>query len=405
MTKRVVLAYSGGLDTSWCIPWLKEKTGAEVITVTVDVGGFDADEREALAKRSAELGAERHVHLDAREAFFDEVLRYLVMGNVLRGHLYPLCVGAERGLQAREVARVARDLGAEAVAHGCTAAGNDQVRFEVALRVEAPELEIMAPIRDEAPTRAQEAEFLTARGFDVPSETKTYSVNTGLWGITIGGRETTGTSETLPEDAWVRTKGAFENPLAPRQVKIGFSRGTPISLDGTALDPVALIEQLDGIAAGYGIGRGIHLGDTILGAKGRVAFEAPAATVLVQAHRELEKATLTAAQARIKDQLAATYGELVHEGQHCQPVARDIEALFLSTQKTVTGEVTLMLRPGSAFVEGVTSEFSLHAAASSVYGEEAHDWTPADAAGFSRLLALPAVLHRRATTIETEDAS
>lgn len=396
MPERVVLAYSGGLDTSFCVPWLKERLGAEVIAVTVDTGGLDDAARRALHDRALALGAARHVLVDARARYFDETLSFLIMGNVLRGHVYPLCVGAERGLQARIVAEVARDAGAGAVAHGSTAAGNDQVRFEVALRILAPDLDVLAPIRDEGLSREAEVAFLGARGFDWPADRAVYSINAGLWGCTIGGRETSDTVEALPESAWVWTRGAFDRPAEPATHTIAFERGVPVALDGIAMDPVALIERLNVEAGAYGIGRGIHLGDTILGVKGRVAFEAPAASVLIVAHRELEKLVLTARQQRIKDQVAAAYGDLVHEGQALDPVGRDIEALVLSSQARVTGEVRVLFRPGVAFVEGVASPHSLKAASKAVYGEAAAEWSAADARGFSRMLGLPAMLHARA---------
>lgn len=391
----VVLAFSGGLDTSWCVPWLNEQ-GHSVITVTVDVGGLTDDDRAALAARSADLGAIEHVLVDARDTFFDRVLKYLIFGNVLRGNLYPLCVGAERSLQAAEAARIARDRGAKAIAHGCTAAGNDQVRFEVALKAIAPELENLAPIRDLAPSREDEAAFLTDRGFPVPTKTTTYSVNSGLWGTTIGGAETGTTHLSIPEEAWVRTRGAFDAPKPPTTLELGFTEGVPTSLDGTEMGPVQLVEALEARAAAYGIGRGIHLGETILGVKGRVAFEAPAASVLIQAHRELEKVCLTGRQQSVKDSVSATYGELVHQGLFYEPTARDIEALLQRSQERVTGKVFVQLRPGAAFVLGVSSPWSLAEASRAVYGEAVGEWTPADAAGFAKLFATSVVLHARA---------
>lgn len=396
MTGPIVLAYSGGLDTTWCIGHLREHYEGDVITVTVDVGGLPDDEKARLAEQSAALGAASHHLIDARELFFDEVLRHLIYGNVLRGNLYPLCVGAERGLQAREVARVARELGATRIAHGCTAAGNDQIRFEVALRTLAPEFEVLAPIRDLAPSRADEIADLERRGHPLPPAAGAYSINSGLWGVTIGGRETLTSDGVLPEEAWLRTRGAFERMLDPRSLTIGFRRGVPAQLDGADLAPVELIEMLDEIAASYGVGRGVHLGDTILGIKGRVAFEAPAATVLIQAHRELEKLTLTGDQQRLKEPLAQTYGELIHRGLALEPAARDIEAFLASTQARVTGEVRVRLRPGSSFVEAVTSPHSLMAASRAEYGEAVGEWSPSDAAGFGRLQALPGILHQRA---------
>jgi argininosuccinate synthase len=396
MPERIVLAFSGGLDTSFCVPWLMDRYGAEVVTVTVDTGGLSDAERARLDASARALGAARHLLIEARDTYFHETLKYLVMGNVLRGNVYPLCVGAERGLQARLVAQVAREVGARAVAHGCTAAGNDQVRFEVALRTLAPELEIIAPIRDEGFSRAQEVEFLRARGFDWPAARAPYSVNSGLWGCTIGGKETTDTVEALPEEAWVLTHGAFAKPRAPESHTVRFERGVPAGLDGTAMAPVELVEKLNALGGAFGVGRGIHLGDTILGMKGRVAFEAPAAVLLITTHRELEKLTLTARQQRVKDALAAVYGDLVHEGQFLEPACRDIEAAFGRSQERVTGDVRVLLRPGLVFVGGVSSPHSLKAASRAVYGEAAGEWTAADARGFSRMLALPGMLHARA---------
>lgn len=396
MPDSIVLAFSGGLDTSFCVPWLASRYECPVITVTVDTGGLDPGARGRIEARARALGAADHYLVDARASYFEETLRFLVMGNVLRGHVYPLCVGAERGLQSRVVARIAKQVGARAVAHGSTAAGNDQVRFEVALRTLAPDLEIIAPIRDEGFSREQEILWLREHGFDLPIEQAAYSINRGLWGCTIGGRETTDTLESLPETAWVLTRGSFEHPPAPENHRIGFCRGVPVSLDDLDLPPVTLIEKLNDLAARFGIGRGIHLGDTILGLKGRVAFEAPAAVVLITAHRELEKLTLTAKQQRVKDQLAAIYGDLIHEAQFLEPTCGDIEALFLSSQRRVTGEVRVRMAPGTFFVEGVSSPHSLRRVSRAVYGEAAGEWTAADARGFSRLLALPSMLHARA---------
>ncbi|HRP86679.1 MAG TPA: argininosuccinate synthase [Gammaproteobacteria bacterium] len=390
----VLLAFSGGLDTSFCVAWLQETLGRPVITVTVDTGGeVDA---AALEQRALALGAARHITVDARREFFDTVIRYLVFGNVRRGQLYPLCVGAERGLQARMVAEQAAALGSDTVAHGSTAAGNDQVRFEVALRTLRPGLEVLAPVRDHDWQRAAQVAWLQERGLPVPPGGGAYSINRGLWGTTIGGKETLDSRESIPESAWVVTAGAFERPRAPERHRIGFERGVPVSLDGEALDPVALIERLEGLAGPFGIGRGIHLGETILGSKGRVAFEAPAAETLLTAHRELEKLTLTGTQQKIKEPLALAYGDLVHEGQHLEPAARDIEALLASSQARVTGEVHLLFRPGVLFVEGVTSPHSLLAATRGKYGESAGEWSAADALGLARMKSLAGMLHTRA---------
>jgi argininosuccinate synthase len=315
---------------------------------------------------------------------------------VRRGGTYPLCVGAERVLQAQTIAEMALKLDAARVAHGCTAAGNDQVRFEVALRTLAPHLEILAPVRDRAFKRPEQLKYLEERGLPIPPWGAAYSVNRGLWGVTIGGKETLTSEGTIPEHAWVLSASAFTEPHPPARHSLGFERGVPVSLDGARLSPVELIERLEALAGPYGIGRGIHLGDTVIGTKGRVAFEAPAAEVLLTAHRELEKLVLTGRQVRIKDSVAQPYGDLVHEGQHLDPVCRDIEALLLASQARVTGEVRVLMRPGSAFIEGVTSPHSIMAASKGVYGEAAGEWTPADALGYSKMLALPGIFHRRA---------
>lgn len=396
MTNAIVLAFSGGLDTSFCIPWLAESLGRPVVTVTVNTGGIDAAAARDLEERARALGAVEHVLVDGRDAFFEKVLRFLILGNVRRGQVYPLCVGAERVIQAQEVARAAARLGTRTVAHGCTAAGNDQVRFEVALRTLDPGLEIVAPVRDEPRPRPEQVAFLEKRGLPVPPFGAAYSVNRGLWGVTIGGKETLGSTESLPEEAWVLSRGAFDAPRPAERHVLGFEQGIPVSLDGEEMSPVELIERLETVAAPFGIGRGIHLGETILGIKGRVAFEAPAAEVLITAHRELEKLTLTGRQIRVKETVASTYGDLVHEGQHLDPVCRDIEALLLQSQERATGEVRLLFRPGQVFVEGVSSPYSLMAASRGVYGEAAGEWTAADARGFSRMVALPGMLHARA---------
>jgi argininosuccinate synthase len=392
----ILLAFSGGLDTSFCVPWLAETYGRPVVTLTVDTGGIDADTARTLEQRSKALGAVAHHLVDARPAYFEQVLKFLIMGNVRRGNLYPLCVGAERVLQAQTVAQWARKLGTDAVAHGSTAAGNDQVRFEVALRTLAPELEIIAPVRDRAFKRPEQLEYLEQRGLPVPPYGAAYSVNRGLWGVTIGGKETLTSTGSIPDEAWVLTRDAFRDPQPAERHTVGFDSGVPCSLDGQALDPVSLIEQVEAIGARFGVGRGVHLGDTIIGFKGRVAFEAPAAEVLLGAHRELEKLVLTARQARLKDAVASTYGDLVHEGQHLDPVCRDIEAMFVSTQQRVSGEAHLLFRPGTVFVEGVESPYSLMKASKGAYGEAAGEWTPEDARGFSRMLALPGIFYTRA---------
>jgi argininosuccinate synthase len=392
----IVLAFSGGLDTSFCVPWLKETYGREVITATINTGGIDDGAAQALRQRALALGALEHVLLDGRAEFFDTVIRFLIAGNVRRGQLYPLCVGAERGLQAAGLARIASERGASTVAHGCTAAGNDQVRFEVALRTLNPGLEILAPVRDNNWLRQEQLEFLATRRLPLPPEGSVYSINRGLWGITIGGRETLTSDRSLPEDAWVLSANAFRAPKDPSEHTIDFECGIPVALDGRRLSPVVLIESLERLAGAYAIGRGIHLGDTVLGTKGRVAFEAPAAATIISTHRELEKLVLSAQQSRVKEMLSNVYGDLIHEGKQLDLACRDIEALLASSQRRVTGQVRFALRPGNLFVTGVTSPHSLLAASRGVYGEAAGEWSAQDALGYSRILSLSGALQSRA---------
>jgi len=382
------------------VPWLKENCGRDIVTATVDTGGIDAHTVEDLRQRSHALGAIEHVLLNCKQNFFDDVIRYLIMGNIRRGQLYPLCVGAERGLQAAQLASLASARGATTVAHGCTAAGNDQVRFEVALRTLNPDLEVLAPVRDNNWNREEQLQYLQQNNLPLPAQGATYSINRGLWGTTIGGGETLTSNTGLAEEAWVLSNQAFSRPLPPSDHVITFEHGLPVALDGVAFDPVALIEAAERMGSAYGIGRGIHLGDTLLGTKGRVAFEAPAAEILIKTHRELEKLVLSAEQARVKDSVAGLYGELVHQGRQLDLACRDIEALLLSSQARVSGEVSFTLRPGNLFVTGTQSEFSLLAASRGLYGETAAEWTAAEVLGYSRLLSLAGILQTRAASGE-----
>ena len=395
-TSPIVLAFSGGLDTSFCVPWLKQAYGRNVVTATVNTGGIGEAAAADLRDRALALGATDHVLLDGRAEFFDTVLRFLVAGNVRRGQLYPLCVGAERIVQARGLARIAAERGAATVAHGCTAAGNDQVRFEIALRTLNPELEILAPVRDNAWSRPDQLRFLQEARLPIPAQGSAYSINRGLWGVTIGGRETLTSERSIPEDAWVLSANAFRAPREPSDHTLDFQQGVPVALDGRPLPPVELIETLEQLAGAYAIGRGIHLGDTVLGTKGRVAFEAPAAETIITTHRELEKLVLGAKQARVKEMVASVYGDLIHEGNQLDLACRDIEALLLSSQQRVTGRVQFTLRPGNLFVTGVSSPHSLLAASRGVYGESAGEWKAEDALGYSRILSLSGALQSRA---------
>lgn len=390
----VALAFSGGLDTSFCVLWLREQ-GFDVATVTVDTGGFDAAELARIEQTAQALGAVTHVTEDARQELFHGYLRYLVFANALRGGVYPLSVSAERVCQAARVVARARALGAVALAHGSTGAGNDQVRFDTAFRALAPDLALLTPIRDLGWSRAQEHEYLKARGHELPEKLAHYSVNSGMWGATVGGRETLGTWEPLPDAAY--PGGALDAAaLPPRELLIAFAQGVPVGLDGATLEPVELVAELNELGGRYGLGRGIHLGDTILGIKGRVGFEAPAAHLLVTAHRELEKLTLTGKQQFWKDTLGQLYGSLLHESHFFDPLCRDLEAFLTSSQETVTGEVRLRLLPGRFVTDGVRSPFSLMDRDVASYGEESRGWTAAEAAGFARLYGVQQTLALRA---------
>jgi len=393
MSHKVLLAFSGGLDTSYCVILLKSR-GHEVHTVTVDTGGFSPDEQVRIAQLAKDLGSTSHTVIDAREELFQDYLRHLVAGNVLRGGLYPLSVSAERVCQARRVVGHAHAIGATALAHGSTGAGNDQIRFDVAFRALAPELELMAPIRELAPSRAGERAFLAAQGFDFPEKVEAYSVNEGMWGTSIGGKETHDPWQNLPEAAW---PGGEVDPLTPpRTLVLGFEKGAPVSLDGEAIGPVAVIQALNEAGRAFGIGRGIHLGDTILGIKGRVAFEAPGAHLVIAAHRELEKLVLTGKQLFWKESLGNLYGSLLHEGHFFDPLGRDLEAFLDSTQKPVTGDVRLELRPRAFTVQGVRSPRALMRPDLASYGESTRLWDGAEAAGFARIFGVTQMIALKA---------
>ena len=391
MTKTVLLAFSGGLDTTFCALWLQAE-GWTVHTLTVDTGGFDAAELARIEALAAKLGA-AHRTVDAKARLFDTTLRFLLFGNVLRGQTYPLSVSAERVCQAELIAERAKELGVGAVAHGSTGAGNDQIRFDVAFRTLAPELEILAPVRALGWNRAQEVAFLAERGIAVPAKTSHYSVNEGLWGASVGGRETLTSWDALPGSAY---PGGDVDAPAPMAITLAFKRGLPVALDGQAMGPVALVEALNTLGRAYGIGRGVHLGDTILGIKGRVGFEAPAAHLLIQAHRELEKLVLSGPQLFWKEQLGQLYGAMLHEGKAFDPLMKDLEAFLESSQGRVTGEVRMRLHPRAAFVEGVRSPHSLMDPKVASYGEENRLWTGAEAAAFGKVFGVSQLLSAKA---------
>jgi argininosuccinate synthase len=386
-----VLAFSGGLDTSFCVPWLQER-GYDVVTVTVDTGGFSPADLDQISARSSELGATAHHHIDGRQALWDLVVAYIIKGNVLRGGVYPLCAGPERLVQAMHVVEVARTYGAAAVAHGSTGAGNDQVRFDLAIRTLLPEAEILTPIRDLGAQRAEEMEYLSSRGFSVEEKTGRYSINKGMLGTTIGGGETLNSWDYPPDSAFVDTTSPFEAPDEPGVLTLSFEQGLPVALDGAPLSACDLMAALAEVGGKHGVGRGIHLGNTILGLKGRIAFEAPAALIAVTAHKELEKLVITKQQQFWKDHLADVYGNMLHEGLYFDPVMRDIEAMIDSSQRTVSGEVRVRLFKGHLQVEGCCSPYSLLDRKVGTYGETNNAWTGTEAAAFCKLYGLQSVL-------------
>jgi len=387
----IALAFSGGLDTSYCVPRLAEQ-GYAVHTVYVNTGGATAAECAAIRRQAEAVGAAGHHEVDARAAVFDRFVRFLVQGNVLRGEVYPLSVSAERTQQALSVIEIARRIGAKAVAHGSTGAGNDQVRFDVAFRVLAPDLAVVTPIRDEALTREQAIAYLEARHLPVPPKAGAYSINRGLWGTTWGGGWT--------HDTWAGPPAELVDPPADAplatDVILTWDQGVPVQLNGQALAGHDLVAELGALTEAHGIGRNIQVGETALGIKGRIGFEAGPALVLIAAHRELEKLVLTKWQTFWKDQLGRFYGDRLHEGHYFDPALRDIEALLTSSQQRVTGETRVRLAPGRFLVTGARSPYSMMDPAVATYGEENRLWTGDEARAFSRVSAIPEFLAARA---------
>ena len=387
----VVLAFSGGLDTSYCVPRLAER-GFEVHTAFVNTGGASPEECAAIRAQAVAVGAARHHEVDSRAAVFNRFVRVLIQGNVLRGEVYPLSVAAERTQQAISAIEVARSVAATAIAHGSTGAGNDQIRFDIAFRVLAPELEIITPIREEALTRDRAIAYLTERGLPVPAKASSYSINKGLWGTTWGGGWTHDTWAGPPDDLAIPPADA----PAGADMVLGWEQGVPVAMDGVPMAGPELVASLSTTADRFGIGRNIHVGETALGIKGRIGFEAGAALLLIGAHRELEKLVLTKWQAFWKDQLGRFYGDRLHEGHYFDPALRDIEALLESSQSRVTGETRVHLAPGRFMVTGARSPFSMMDPAVATYGEENRLWTGAEARDYARVAAIPSLLAARA---------
>lgn len=383
--RKVVLAFSGGLDTSFCVPYLKSEKGLEVHTVMVNTGGFTPAEASAIGERALALGAATHRTIDAVERYYRQGIRYLIFGNVLKSATYPLSVSSERVFQAMEIVDYARSLGADCVAHGCTGAGNDQIRFDLVFAVMAPEMEILAPIRELGLSREQEIEYLRGAGFDYSWERSKYSINQGLWGTSVGGVETLCSAGVLPEEAYPSQVEQSE----PITITIGFEGGEPVSLDGWVGSPIEIIRRINEIGGRYGVGRDVHVGDTIIGLKGRVGFEAAAPLVIIKAHHLLEKHVLTRGQLYWKGVLGEWYGQSMHDGQYLDPVMRDVEAFLDSTQRFVTGTVQVKLRPYHFSVLGCSSPYDLMNSRFGDYGEANRSLTARDMVGFTKVLATP----------------
>lgn len=379
--KKVVLAFSGGLDTTYCCLYLKNELGLEVHSVLVNTGGFDKNELEEIEKRAYSLGVKTHTTIDETDDYYQDSIKYLIFGNVLKNSTYPLSVSAERVCQATAIANYVKKIGADYVAHGSTGAGNDQVRFDMIFNTLIPNVEIITPIRDQKLSREAEIEYLHRNGVEYNADKAKYSINKGIWGTSVGGAETLTSHEYLPEDAWPTPVTATE----VQKITIEFEKGEPVALNGQKLTPVQVIQQLQEIAQPYGIGRDIHVGDTIIGIKGRVGFEAAAPVILIKAHHQLEKHTLTKWQLAWKDQIAGFYGNYMHEGQMHDPIMRDMEAFLSSTQASVTGKVFVELHPYRFVVLGIESPYDLMSNQFGSYGEMNNTWTGDDVKGFSKI--------------------
>ena len=382
MKKKVILAFSGGLDTSYCVKYLGEEKGYEVHTITVNTGGFDDSEIKEIESRARNLGVASHKTVDETKNYYDKVIRYLVYGNVLKNNTYPLSVSAERMSQALAVANYAKELKANAVAHGSTGAGNDQVRFDMILNILVPGIEIITPIRELRLSREQEISFLKSKGVQMNFDKAMYSVNKGIWGTSVGGKETLKSLGMLPEEAWPTqvTKQGTET------VRLSFEKGELRKVNGkNFIHPAEAIQHLQQLAGPYGIGREIHVGDTIIGIKGRVGFEAAAPMLVIKGHHALEKHVLTKWQLSWKEQLAQFYGNWLHEGQYLDPVMRDIESFLTSSQQNVTGDVHIQLYPYRFQVIGIESRYDLMSSKFGKYGEMNLGWTGDDVKGFTKI--------------------
>ena len=381
--KKVVLAFSGGLDTSYCVKYLSEDCGYEVYTAIANTGGFNAQELKAIEERALALGAVQHATLDITQEYYEKSIRYMVFGNVLRNGTYPISVSSERIFQALAIIKYAKSVGAKYVAHGSTSAGNDQIRFDLTFQILAPEIEIITPTRDKNLTREYEINYLKEHGYVADFTKLEYSINKGLWGTSIGGKETLKSNLTLPEEAYPTQMTATEDS----RITLDFEQGEIAGINGLKFDDkVAAIQYLEELVAPYALGRDMHIGDTIIGIKGRVGFEAAAPMLIIAAHKMLEKHTLTKWQQYWKDQIGTWYGMFLHEAQYLEPVMRDMEAFLESSQDNVTGTVIVDLKPYHYVLVGVESPFDLMKSDFGEYGELSKGWTADDVKGFTRIL-------------------
>ena len=394
MKKKLVLAYSGGLDTSYCVKFFSDEEDMDVHTILVNTGGFSDEELKAVEEKSIQLGAKSHKTVEITQKYYDKCIKYLVFGNILKNNTYPLSVSSERTFQAIEIANYTKEIGADYIAHGSTGAGNDQVRFDLIFNLIIPNVEIITPVRDKILSREYEIEYLKMKGIEGDWTKSVYSLNQGIWGTSIGGKETLSSDKNLPEEAYLNQLTEKE----PRDLEIEFKDGEIVSIDGKQYsDKVEAIQKLNEIGGKYALGRGMHVGDTVLGSKGRVGFEAPAAMLMIEAHRTLEKYVLTKWQMHWKEQLANWYGMLLHEAQYLDPVMQNIEKFLEDTQKTVTGKVFLKLMPYHFVVDGVDSDFDMLNSKFGVYGEENKLWSGDDVKGFTKILSNQIKLHKSVT--------
>ena len=382
MNNKCVLAFSGGLDTSYCARYLQQEKDLEIHSVIINTGGFTKSELDTIESKAYELGVHSHTAIDTVYDFYNNGIKYLIYGNVLRNGNYPLSVSAERVFQAQAIVEYAKNIGAKYIAHGSTGAGNDQVRFDMIFQILYPEAEIITPIRDMQLSRAQEVEYLQANDIDMDWNKAKYSINKGLWGTSIGGEETLTSDQSLPEEAWPSQLKRNDDEV----VELQFIEGELRGINAQELDPVQAIQELNNIASEFAIGRDIHIGDTIIGIKGRVGFEAAAPSIIIKAHQLLEKHTLTKWQMQLKAQLGDWYGMFFHEGQFLDPIMRNIEAFLESSQEHVTGKVKVKLSPYKFDLLGISSDYDLMQSKFANYGEDNKAWSADDAKGFIKIL-------------------